>query len=105
MNIYFLVVGKTEAKIYPPWLAYLVPELKRVKYHDDVVKRNYYLFNANGYPSIIDVHLPRAIEDVNSVGRYDYFVMCFDADECTVEERVAEVKDHLRQHRTIFKAS
>lgn len=37
MNIYFLVEGKAEGKIYPQWLTYLVPELKRVKYHDDVV--------------------------------------------------------------------
>jgi hypothetical protein len=95
MNIYFLVEGKTEAKIYPKWLSHLLPELTKVKYHDQVVKNNYYLFKGNGYPHIMDVHLPNAIEDVNAVGRYDYLVMSFDADESTVSERVAEVNQRL----------
>ena len=44
MNIYFLVEGnRTEKKIYPQWLTYLVPKLKRVKYHDEVTSNNYYL--------------------------------------------------------------
>ncbi|MGB0385979.1 MAG: hypothetical protein ACPGWR_14255 [Ardenticatenaceae bacterium] len=95
MNIYFLVEGKTEAKIYPEWLSHLLPELTKVKYYDLVVKNNYYLFKGNGYPHIIDVHLPKAIEDVNAVGLYDYIVMSLDADESTVSERVAEVNQHV----------
>lgn len=95
MNIYFLVEGKTEAQIYPKWLSHLLPELTKVKYYDQVVKNNYYLFKGNGYPHIIDVHLPNAIEDVNAVGRYDYFVMLFDADESTVSERIVEVNQHV----------
>lgn len=95
MNIYFLVEGKTEAKIYPKWLEHLLPELTKVKFHHQVREKNYYLFNARGYPSIIKDHLPKAIEDVNNVGAYDYLVLCFDADEQSVEERVAEVNQHL----------
>jgi hypothetical protein len=95
MNIYFLVEGKTEAKIYREWLTYLLPELTRVKFHHQVTEKNYYLFNARGYPHIIDVHLSRAIEDVNSVGDYDYLVLSFDADESTVAEREAEVNQRL----------
>lgn len=95
MNIYFLVEGKAEAKIYPQWLAYLLPELTRVKFHHQVREKNYYLFNAHGYPHIIDVHLLRAIEDVNAVGDYDYLVLSFDADEKSVAERVDEVNQRL----------
>lgn len=37
MNIYFLVEGKrTERKVYPAWLAYLLPELQRVQSYDEV---------------------------------------------------------------------
>lgn len=39
MNLYFLVEGKrTERKVYPAWLAYLLPELKQVKNYDEVEK-------------------------------------------------------------------
>ncbi len=31
MNLYFIVEGKTEQKVYPSWLSYLLPELQRVK--------------------------------------------------------------------------
>jgi hypothetical protein len=43
MNIYFLVEGNsTEKQIYPKWLEYLIPNLKRVKYYDQVENNNYY---------------------------------------------------------------
>ena len=63
MNIYFLVEGNSEAKIYPRWLAHLLPEWQRVEYFDAVIEKNYYLFNAKGYPAIIGIHLQKAIED------------------------------------------
>lgn len=46
MNIYFLVEGKrTERKVYPAWLAYLLPELQQVnsKRNPGDVLKQYYL--------------------------------------------------------------
>ena len=31
MNLYFLVEGKTEKKVYPQWLSHLIPGLKQVQ--------------------------------------------------------------------------
>jgi hypothetical protein len=46
MNLYFLVEGKrTEKKVYPAWLAHLLPELQRVQNYDQVNQNNYYLFS------------------------------------------------------------
>lgn len=70
MNLYFLVEGKsTEKKVYPAWLQHLLPELKQVPNYDEVEKNNYYLFSANGYPSIIYEHLPNAIADIQENGK------------------------------------
>ncbi|MDM8520453.1 DUF4276 family protein [Anaerolineales bacterium HSG6] len=91
MNLYFLVEGQTEAKIYSKWLQYLLPDFERVKSHNRVSHKNYYLFNAGGFPSIIYKHLPNAIREVNTAGKFDYLVMCFDADENSVTEREDEV--------------
>lgn len=96
MNLYFLVEGKsTERKVYPSWLSHLLPELKRVNSYDKVDKNNYFLFSADGYPSIIYEHLPNAIADTQENGNYNYLVVCLDADEVTVTERKQEIYDFL----------
>ncbi len=91
INLYFLVEGQTEAALYPEWLNYLLPDFKRVKVYNQAKDKNYYLFNAGGFPRIIYTHLPNAMCEVNEAGNYNYLVMCFDADECTVKERKNEV--------------
>ncbi|WP_414529240.1 hypothetical protein [Nodularia chucula] len=96
MNIYFLVEGKrTERKVYPAWLGYLLPELKQVKSYDEVNKNNYYLFSAEGYPSIIYDHLPNAIADIQVNGKFNYFVVCLDAEENTMNYVQEEIYDFL----------
>ncbi|MFB2893199.1 hypothetical protein ACE1CI_09830 [Aerosakkonemataceae cyanobacterium BLCC-F50] len=100
MNIYFLVEGKrTERKVYPAWLAYLLPELQRVQSYDEVDKNNYYLFSGEGYPSIIYDHIPNAIEDIRSIGKYNYFVVCLDAEESSVNDIREEVDGFLQSEK------
>ncbi|RUT06649.1 hypothetical protein DSM106972_029060 [Dulcicalothrix desertica PCC 7102] len=97
MNIYFLVEGKkTERKVYPAWLAHLVPELQRVSNYNEVDRNNYYLFSAEGYPSIIYEHLPNSIADVMENGKYDYFVVCLDAEENAVDAIKQEIYELIR---------
>jgi hypothetical protein len=92
MNIYFLVEGRrTEKKVYPKWISILLPELSEVKNVFLVKKNNYLVFTGNGFPSLLDNHLRNAISEVNSIGNFDYFVICLDADEFSTEERENEV--------------
>ncbi|HLO87896.1 MAG TPA: hypothetical protein VK203_23205 [Nostocaceae cyanobacterium] len=95
MNIYFLVEGDAEAKVYPFWLSYRLPQLKRVKNYEDVDKNNYYIFNAKGQPSIIHKHLPNAIQDIHANGKYDCLVMCLDAEEVTINDKKKEAYKYL----------
>ncbi|MBD2133031.1 hypothetical protein H6F47_11465 [Sphaerospermopsis sp. FACHB-1094] len=100
MNLYFLVEGKrTENKVYPAWLKHLLPELQQVKNFDEVDKNNFYLFSANGYPSIIYDHLPNAILDIQENGKYNYLVLCLDAEENTVSEIKQEIYDFLKREK------
>lgn len=93
MNIYFLVEGRrTEKKVYPKWLGHLLPELDETNDAFSVDDKKFYVFNGNGYPSILDNHLRNAVEDVNSIGKYQYFVMCIDADEVEVNFRIQEIE-------------
>ena len=98
MNVYFLVEGRrTEYKVYPQWLSVLVPALTRVDHPDLATQNHYYLFNGNGYPSILN-HLRNAVADINAHGNFQYLVMCIDADEDTVQERRNEVEAFMAAH-------
>jgi hypothetical protein len=103
MNVYFLVEGrKTERKVYPKWLSVLVPSLVRVEDAYAIHKNNYYLFSGNGYPSLLDNHLANAVADVNAIGKYDYFVICVDADDFTVAARVQEILDFMDKKKIVL---
>lgn len=90
MNVYFLVEGKTEKKIYPQWLSHLLPGLQQVQQYYEVEHHNYYLFTTGGYPSILD-DIKDAAKNINDCGKYSYLVVCLDADEVTIEERKQEI--------------
>ncbi len=93
MNIYFLVEGQsTEPDVYPAWLSYLVPELTQVEHFDEVDHNNYYLFSSYGIP-YIEEDIVNAVMDINSSGKYHYFVVCIDADAATVSQREAKIRD------------
>lgn len=96
MNIYFLVEGKqTERKVYPKWLSILLPEITEVDFFDDVVALNYKIFSGNGFPHLLHNHLQASIEDINAAGNYDYFVICLDSDDFTVQERTDEILEFI----------
>jgi len=98
MNIYFLVEGQSsEADIYPAWISYLVPELRRVENFDEVNQNNYYLFSSYGIP-YIENDIINAIIDINSLGKYDYFVICIDADAATVYQRESKIHKLIEEN-------
>ncbi|QLE59203.1 hypothetical protein [Nostoc sp. TCL26-01] len=97
MNIYFLVEGNsTEKKIYPKWLEYLIPNLIRVQYHDEVQNNNYYLISGGGYPNILYDGLENAVDKILETPKYDYLVICVDADEESVEERRQNISQLIK---------
>ena len=99
MNLYFLVEGmQSERKVYPAWLAHLLPELQRVDNYDDVNEKNYYLISGEGYPSLYNF-IPPAIAEINSNGKYSYFVVCLDAEENTVAELTSEINNFLTEQK------
>ncbi|MCP4219099.1 MAG: DUF4276 family protein [bacterium] len=97
MNIYFLVEGKSEKKVYPQWLSHLAPGFKRVDSFDEADTDNYFLFCSFGYPSILNF-IQTAIEDINKCRKYSHFVICLDADESTFEERKTEIQRFIKDN-------
>ncbi|MEE4359232.1 MAG: hypothetical protein V2I97_22370 [Desulfococcaceae bacterium] len=97
MNLYFLVEGKTERKLYPKWIEYLIPSLKRIDAPNDADKNCYYLISGGGYPGLLDNHLLNSTQDINNVGTYDYFIIVLDSDEVTINEKVEEVENRINE--------
>lgn len=102
-NIYLLVEGRrTEKKIYPKWIKHLLPDMIEVKSPFDIEDNNFYIFNGNGYPSILHDHLKNSLSDIIQIGRFDYFILCLDVDELTVEERLNEVNSFVENEKIAF---
>jgi hypothetical protein len=100
MNIYFLVEGKkTEPKVYPKWLSFLIPKLEKVSSPNKAEKNNYYMFSANGFPSLLHNHLPNSVLDINENNVFDYFVICIDADDEGVENRRNEIINFMKENK------
>ena len=103
MNIYFLVEGRrTEKKVYSRWISILLPELLEVKYAFLIQSNNYFVFSGNGFPSLLDNHLRKAIQEVNSIDNFDYFVICLDSDEVSIEERKNEVLTFIKREEIVL---
>lgn len=96
MNLYFLVEGRNcERKLYPKWLTHLLPSYSQVEQYQAATENSYYLISGQGYPRLLDVTLPNAVEEVVTSTLYDYLVVVLDADDATVEMRIAEVEARL----------
>lgn len=97
MNLYFLVEGKrTERKVYPMWLSILKPAMVKISYAADANDNNYYLMSGEGYPSLLN-HLENAIAEINEIGKYDYLILCVDAEETSVETRKKEILQYMEE--------
>ena len=105
MNLYFLVEGKTEGKVYPQWLEHLLPvDFSRINNASQASKNNYYLISGGGYPSILDNHLRNAVEEVNEDGNYDWLILVIDADDITAQSKIEEVEQFIT-HRSLILSS
>jgi len=105
MNVYFLVEGlRTEMALYPSWLSVLCPKMVRLSSVFHVKDHGYFIFSGEGYPSILDNHLRSAIEDVNASSKFDYLAIVVDAEEDTVQSRVEEVENFMREEKLALNA-
>jgi len=103
MNIYFIVEGRrTEKKVYAAWLSHLIPELNKVDWAFEASNNNYYLFDGNGFPSLLHKHLKNSIDEVNDLGVYQYLVIVLDVDESTTEGRVEEVNRFIDENDLVL---
>lgn len=99
MNIYFLLEGRrTEKKVYRAWLNHLIPRLTEAKFYNRVEENNFFLLSLEGYPSVINDGIPLAIEHIQETQKYQYLVICLDADEDSVNFRKNEIDEYIKKN-------
>jgi len=92
-NLYLLVEGRrTEAKLYPMWVQWLLKGFTEVKQADQAVINHFYLISGGGYPQLLDVTLPDAVEELNALPQFKHLFICLDSDELSALERRTEVQ-------------
>lgn len=110
MNAYIIVEGsETELSVYPAWLSILAPQMQRIENATLVDENNYYLFSANGIPSIFN-HTVNAIADINDInnsspkGKYDFLIVCLDTEEETREYIEKKIQEKIDESGIILNA-
>ncbi len=109
MNLYFLVEGSTEGQFYPIFTDYYFEgKISRVDEYDHAAANtnNYYLISTNGYPYIYTgssqadstTALKSAIQEVNANPVYNYLIVCLDADDERIDEKIAEFNKYVAQY-------
>ncbi len=98
MNLYFLVEGVTERKVYPAWLKVLLPSHQRVNVASEAVSKNYYLISGGGFPHLLDRTLADSVDEIEASGKYNYLVVVLDSDENSVIETKNEVTEYIEPY-------
>lgn len=101
MNLYIVVEGKTEKKVYPFWLNILQPTYTRVDDPWNLSGKGscYYLLCGGGFPNIYD-HISNSVLDINDINsktsnKYDYLMVCIDTEECAKGEEEQIIRQNL----------
>ncbi|MDP1688592.1 MAG: hypothetical protein Q8L47_00455 [bacterium] len=95
VNIYVVVEGVSEYKVYPEWIKQANPALVKSSYIDEVVENNFYMIGGGGYPYIFNV-IDNAISDTNDNLQFDRLVIALDSEDFLLEERYLEIESHVR---------
>ena len=95
MNLYFLVEGVAELKVYPIWIEYLLNG--KISRSDDYTQMSaeYYIFNGGGAGNMIHNAIGDAIDEIASNPVFDYFVVVIDSENESVATRKRRVENAI----------
>ncbi|MDV7451273.1 hypothetical protein R5B80_12945 [Acinetobacter baumannii] len=99
MNLYLLVEGETEPRLYPDWLKILAPHMNRVDFIENINSNNFYIKGGLGYPGILDkdTGLKNTLSDISLNKKIDQLWIICDADDCSIEDRENEIRNRINE--------
>ena len=96
MNVYVVVEGVAEEKVYPFWIHLVNPALSRCWDVDGCTTDNFFLIAGMGNPQYFK-RIGAAIEDVNEIETYDRLVVAVDSEAMGREEKAAQLGDFVEE--------
>ncbi len=94
MNIYLVVEGFLEKKVYPKWIEFINPEYKVVDEIDAVVTNHLYVVSGGGYPSYFDV-IEGGVYDVAENKTFDRLVIAVDSEDMSYDQKKQEIEEFI----------
>jgi len=91
VNIYVVVEGETEKKVYSTWIPLINPALTEISSVEDVSDNNFLIVKGGGIPGYFEI-IEAAVEDVHSIAAFDRLVVCVDSEELTYVAKYQEVE-------------
>lgn len=91
MNVYLVVEGKGEKKVYAHWVPLVNPNLSVVDSLEEVQHNNLIIFSGGGYPNYLEV-VEAGVEDVVGNEKLDRLVIAIDSEEMSYEEKRREIE-------------
>lgn len=95
MNIYVVVEGISETKVYPSWIKLVNKDLVRSDYIEDVIANNFYLIGGGGYPYIYAM-IDNAILDTNDNLQFDRLVIALDSEDYCLQDRYQAIDSYVK---------
>lgn len=94
MNIYLVVEGFVEKKVYPKWIKYINPQYKVIQDFDDVVSNHIYIVSGGGYPNYLEV-IEDSVNDVADNRAFDKLVIAIDSEDMSYNQKKKEIMDFV----------
>jgi hypothetical protein len=95
VNIYTVVEGEIgERYVYEKWIPFINPTLSFVNDIFEIKNDNFAIIAGMGLPFTFEV-IEDAIQDVNTVGNIDRFVIAIDSEDMSFDEKLEEVREFL----------
>ena len=91
MNVYLIVEGHGEKKVYAHWVPLVNPNLRVVTSLEEVRKNNLIIISGGGYPNYLDI-IKAGVEDVADNEQLDRLVIAIDSEEMSYEEKRKEIR-------------
>ncbi len=94
MNVYLIVEGEGEKKVYAHWVRLINPSLNIVNSLDEVQHNNLIIYSGGGYPNYFEV-IEAEVEDVSANEKLDRLIIAIDSEEMSFEEKWREIDEFV----------
>jgi len=97
MNIYVVVEGKGDKKVYTHWIPLVNRQMSVVNSVASVKRNNFLIVSGGGYPNYFEV-IKNGVTDVVTNEFLHRLVVAVDSEDATAEDKSKEIQDFIEEN-------